>query len=357
MNEWNAIDLHMHTVAGITRDTTPDIVQFSYELFYNVIEKFQMGLMAVTNHNYIDMTNYILMRYLGHLNNTNILMGVELDSSLSNGKEIHIACIFNDDFEQNYSAAKEINCCVSCKVPSKEVVFTNDEIIGLLNKYDLFMIPHGVKHRGVFQDAGQEQIIEALKKVKEGFIRIFDSPSDWKLSRIKGFLSDLDETNLDDFGGVLFSDNRDWNNYEKNYRDFFMNAEPTFKGLLHATTNPTKRFKPKNEIKYNTNYIKKIVLKKKNALSKIKEGEIIFSSGYNCVIGKSGSGKSLLLYLIKKALLNPNYVVPDYNFAENTIVEIYNEDNSKLDFRNINVGVGVRFFDRIITATSTKQNS
>lgn len=356
MNEWNAIDLHMHTVSGITRDTTPDDVNFSYELFYNVISKYKMKLMAVTNHNYIDMTNYILMRYLGHLNNTNILLGVELDSSLTTGKEIHIACIFNDNLIKNYYLSKEIDECVKKKISSKEVVFTNDEIINLLNKYDLFMIPHGAKHRGVFENADFAQIMEALKKIKEGFIRIFDSPSDWKLSRIKSFLSDLDEKNLDDFGGVLFSDNRDWTNYEKKYREFFMNAEPTFKGLIHAATNPTKRFKPKQEIKYNTNYIKKIVLKNKNNLSKINEGEIIFSSNYNCVIGKSGSGKSLLLHLIKKELLNPDIVVQNYSFAENTNIEIYNEENEQLGFENINVGVGERFFDKIIAAASTKEN-
>lgn len=28
MNEWNAIDLHMHTVPGITRDKTIDKVNF-----------------------------------------------------------------------------------------------------------------------------------------------------------------------------------------------------------------------------------------------------------------------------------------------------------------------------------------
>lgn len=34
-----------------------------------------------------------------------------------------------------------------------------------------------------------------------------------------------------------------------------MNAEPTFRGLVHAITNPTKRFSKRDEIGINTNYI------------------------------------------------------------------------------------------------------
>lgn len=80
----------------------------------------------------------------------------------------------------------------------------------------------------------------------------------------------MNETNLDIFGGVLFSDNRDWDDYDKKFKNFCMNAEPTFKGLLHSTTNPVKRFKPKENINQNNNYISKIIIKEKEG-SKIKK--------------------------------------------------------------------------------------
>jgi hypothetical protein len=38
MSEWNAIDLHMHTVSGITGDGSSDIVDnFSYVHFLKVL--------------------------------------------------------------------------------------------------------------------------------------------------------------------------------------------------------------------------------------------------------------------------------------------------------------------------------
>lgn len=199
MKEWNAIDLHMHTVSGMTRDKTKDNVNFNYVLLQNVLEKYQIKLMAVTNHNKIDLVNYILMRHIIKLNNSNILVGVELDTDLKTGAHIHIAAIFEEKFEENYKVMKEIDDSVCVKSSEKEICFSSDEIMSILGNYNVLMIPHGFKDKGVFKNAGEEQILEALKKVREGFIRIFDSPSDWKLAKVKKFLSDINESNLDKF--------------------------------------------------------------------------------------------------------------------------------------------------------------
>lgn len=356
MEEWNAIDLHMHTCQGITRDKTQDEVNFKYTYLQEVVQKYNIRLMAVTNHNKINLENYILMRHLLKLQNSNILMGVELDTNLSIGTPIHIATIFEQDFKSNYEAMKEINKKTDEKLSEHEICYSNEEIIEILGKYDALMIPHGNKDKGIFKNANREQIEEALKKIREGFIRIFDSPSDWKLAKIKGFLTELDEQNLDEFGGVLFSDVRDWFRYSERYRNFYMNAQPTFKGILHSISNPVCRFKPYNEIRKNNNYISKIKFYKKNDKSRIEEGEINLSSGYNCIIGKSGSGKSLLLHLIKKKLLRNADENENYNFSDNTEIEIYNEDGRILDSTMINLGIGENLYNKIISASSTDDN-
>ena len=356
MDEWNAIDLHMHTCKGITRDKSNDEVKFSYEYLQQVIEKHDIKLMAVTNHNIIDIINFILMRYLAKCQNSTMLMGVELDTNLSIGTPIHIATIFEENFWKNYNAMKEINDITKRKMEDEEISYTNDEILAILGKYNVIMIPHGNKDKGIFKNANGEQINEALKKIREGFIRIFDSPSDWKLAKIKGFLAELGEENLDEFGGVLFSDVRDWSKYDEKYRNFYMNAQPTFKGILHSISNPTARFKPYNEIRENNNYISKIVFKKRNDKSRIEEGEIRLSSGYNCIIGKSGSGKSLLVHMIKKELLRNSEENKNYSFAENTEIELFNEDGRRIDSTMINLGIGANLYNKIISASSNDDN-
>lgn len=359
MNEWNAIDLHVHTVSGITRDKTVDDVKFSYSLFGSAIHRHNLKLIACTNHNIIDMTNYVLMRHLAKKYGCNMLIGVELDTTMSKGKPIHISAIFEDDFSQNLKVCNMINTTTKEKKDSSdEINYTDEEIIKILKNYNCLLIPHGDKDRGIFKNAGPEQIEEALKKIREGFVRIFDSSSNWKFAKIKEYLfNDLKEDNLDEFGGVLFSDNRDWNKYDEKFKNFYMNAEPTFKGLIHSISNPTKRFSKGEEILQNNNYIKKIIIKDKNKSSRINPCEIELSSGYNCIIGKSGSGKSLLLYLIKKDLRKDGRLDNSYSFSDNSTIEFYNEDGKLLDSDNINIGVGENLYKRIISAVSSKDNT
>ena len=158
MDEWFAIDLHMHTVSGITRDKKKDNVNFSYTKFAQVLKKHKLRLMAVTNHNFIDMTNLILMKHLAKKLNSNILMGVELDSTMQMGNPIHIACIFEDDFSTNYVAFQNVNSIVKNKIKtSHEIIFSPSEVINFINNYDFIMIPHGNKDKGIFKEAGQNK--------------------------------------------------------------------------------------------------------------------------------------------------------------------------------------------------------
>lgn len=358
MFEWNAIDLHTHTVVGVTRDKGKDNVNFSYQLFQKAISDHDLKLVAPTNHNVIDLANYLLMKYVGEIQDCNVLLGVELDSTLSMGSPIHIAAIVEQDLLKNIDLANYINSTTEKKKNSEdaEIIYKDSEIVDLFIDNNLLLIPHGDKDRGIFRDAGPEKVEEALKKIQEGFFRICDSRSNWKLEQVKKVIFEMDENSLDDFGGVLFSDNRDWNNYDKFFRDFYMNAEPTFQGLIHAISNPTKRFCLRKEIKRNNNYISKIVFMNKNANSQILQGEICLSPYLNCVIGKSGSGKSLLKHMVEKKLDRNPMENEDYAFADNTEVKIYNENGIELDCNNINITVGKNIYAEIIKATTSKEN-
>lgn len=356
MEKWNAIDLHMHTFAGITRDKKSDIVNFSYQKYVDVLLKYKIQLCAVTNHNVINFENYIILNYLASLLHRNILLGVELDTITDSNNPLHIVTIFKKNFEENLKVSNHINSLTKIKNNDPEIIYSSDDIVDLLRKYDSILIPHGIKSKGIFEEASEINIMEALKKVKERFIRIFDSPSNWKLEQIKDFLSSIGEEQLDQFGGVLFSDIRDWDNYDKKYRNFYMNAEPTFKGLVHSITNPTRRFKKYDSINVNDNYISKIVLKANNNQNRIIETTLNFNNDYNCIIGKSGSGKSLLLNLIKRELISGYSENMQYDFAKNTNVEIYNEKGIFLNPNIINVDTGASLYDKIIRANASNDN-
>ena len=313
MCEWNAIDLHMHTVVGTTGNGKKDEVKnFSYLNYIKVIQQFDLKLTAITNHNYIDIKNYILCKYLSKHLDSNVLFGVELDTNRADGKNYHLLMIFNEPITRCIEISENINKKTEAKKTQNKVRYSSDEIITFIENYDVAIVPHGDKDKGILQRPSYEEIIDALKKVREGFIRVFDSPSNWKLAEIKKRIDDEKTyNNIDKFGGVLFSDNRDWLNYSQKFRQFYMNAEPTFKGFIHSITNPVDRFSTKDNIPFNSNYIKRIEISSNINGSRINDCCIELKSGYNCIIGKSGSGKSLLLHIIKSYLTdyenNENY--------------------------------------------------
>lgn len=358
MQEWNAIDLHMHTCVGITGDGGFDVIKnFTYSNYVCALNENNIKLAAITNHNIINMKNYIICRYLGKKKGINILFGVELDSCTEDGKNFHSVVIFNESFNNCVEIANYINLNTDRKKKQDGIVrYTSDEIISLIGKYDAIIIPHGDKSKGIYEEPSEFAIKEALKKVKDGFIRVFDcKPSDWKMSKIKQYLDSNNMIeNLDDFGGVLFSDNRDWKKYVN--KEFYMNAEATFRGFIHSITNPVYRFAKKEMIPCNSHYISKIEFKSKNKDSRIVDGCINLKSGYNCIIGKSGSGKSLLRYLISNGLIS-NFDSKEYSFSQNTKVTFYDENDNEIKQGTINIAIGKSIFERIISASESKDSS
>lgn len=324
--------------------------------FIKALSENKIKLAAITNHNTIDMKNYLLCKHIAQKAGINLLYGVEIDTEREDGKNFHFVALFEESFFNAFNIMGEINKKTSEKKITGKVRYSPEEIIKLIRNYNLIIVPHGDKSKGLLQRPTELEIIDALKKVRDGFIRVFDSPSDWKLERIKQFLISQEMySSIDKFGGVLFSDNRDWLNYDLKFRDFYMNAEPTFKGFLHSISNPSHRFMPKDLISKKNNYISKIDIRSMNDYAKIADCTIYLKSGYNCIIGKSGSGKSLLLNLIKKKIqgIEDN----NYKFSSNNYTELFDENDDVIQARSINIGIGASIFDRIISASESKDGN
>ncbi|CAM4256048.1 AAA family ATPase [Erysipelothrix inopinata] len=359
---WNAIDLHMHTSVGVTRDGKSDTVNFSYLKFVQVLSEYELKLLSVTNHNIIDFSNFLVLNYLSDILGSTMLLGVEFDTVFADKEDqpLHLVAISEKEFEDNFEMSNNINIETQNKKNNiGEVIYSAEELMSLVRNHNLVMIPHGSKSRGIFEDPSEENIKSALKIVREGFIRVFDSPSNWKLSQIKSFMTEENYAdNIDDFGGVLFSDVRDWDQYSSKNRNFYMNAEPSFKGLIHSLSNPVHRFSTKDHINKNNHYISRIEIKKREEEStsplELTENCINLDRGFNCIIGRSGSGKSLLLEIIKQSLTESTKssydVISDYEFS------FYNESDEKLDKSNINIGFGEKIYDKIIQANMSSDN-
>lgn len=349
---WNAVDLHMHTFIGIDGRGNKDNVIFTYCLFEEKIRKHNLKLIAPLGHNKIDLVNLSLCKYICKINDCNVLPSVELDLKVETIDDLHCVFIFNEDLKKMFEFSNFVDKKVDeCKI-NKCIRFNSDDVVEILKLYDVIMIPHGDKDRGYFQNATEENIKSALVKVKEGFIHAFDSfgVSKWKLEKVKSFINTEEYKELiNEFKGVMFSDVHNWNEYDNRFHEFYMNAEPTFSGLLHSISGAENRFNVKEYIPKKSNYISKIIITDENNRKKIENSTLYLSPGYNCIIGNSGSGKSLLLHLIKKALncsdLTQKYDYKDYSSVK---VEIYDENNKLVDENKLFIQMGDSLFKWII---------
>ena len=359
MSFWNALDLHMHTQPGITGDSKKEnancIINFSFCNFIESLKDVDIKLFSITNHNYVHLDNYILCKYLARKIGVNSLLGVELDIDDQMSSNYHISCIVDCDIEKAVLFAKFINEKSESYLGSgKKLRFDSNDIGLLLSKYRIVLIPHSPNKVPGIPLNNEKDFIELMKKVKEGYLCVLDEKSRWDLGYIKQLLDGTEFYKYaNDIGSVFFSDNKDWTpgEYKKRLKHITcMNAEPTFKGLVHSLTNPTERFLFREYVPSYSNYISKIIIKNKNNNSLLNDSTISFKPGFNCVIGRSGSGKSLIIHLLKKYLLNkPDAVYSKYD-NDGASITIYDENENIINANAINIAVGEGIFSKLIEA-------
>jgi ABC-type lipoprotein export system ATPase subunit len=131
-------------------------------------------------------------------------------------------------------------------------------------------------------------------------------------------------------------------------------GEPTFDSLFYCAIIGKDRVLRETDINEKSKYIKSIIIK--NNGGSISSGTLQFSHGLNSIIGNSGSGKTLLLNLIKFKLTEEKL-----NFAVSSSDSNYDSMYDKVDFmiidnngnpvkpKDINVFEGENLYSQIIT--------
>ena len=366
-NYWHAFDLHMHTLPGITGDGKKEndnaIANFSYCNFIHSLCDVRISLFAITNHNFIHLEDFLVCRYLAKRKGINSLLGTELDIEDKCGSNYHMACIFDCDLIQSIALRDYVNDKALLAFNRKEKVrFDSEDIVYLLSKFRAVVIPHCPRKEPGIPLNSQDDAIELMKKVKEGYICVLDEKSQWDLAYLKKNL--LDEIGFykyaKDIGAIFLSDNKDWGEgeYKKRLKHVTcMNSEPTFKGLIHCLTNPTERFTFREFVPSYSNYVSKIKITNKSNESLLSTSTILLQPGFNCVIGRSGSGKSLIVHLLMKYLINEStslYSKYDNDGAE---IELFDEHGDTIDAKRINVAVGTSVFNKLIEAIDAEDSN
>lgn len=356
MNQkWLLCDLHMHSqYSKINKVGDKSRVKdMPANEYVDVLNKHGVELFSITDHNYFSDNYYDeIDKYIADNNlSMKTINGVELDAyvELNNGEKdsIHICIYFSDSTDR-----KKLNKTINSLYRDTDDNLLKPLFIDIINKLSelntkFIIIPHGDKHKGLFKivkDLNNDDVVEFYKYAMYKIFNAFDvrpgfygvSESFWatnfyeKTKSFDNILLKYDEKQLDElklnisnkikddtynlseeefeiykyileygsyFAYFTFSDWHNKEDYKPEINNFvFGTLEYGFEAVELATLDPISRIEQSTD-----NYIAipSTLLKKVEFKIKDEKKEIYFSPGLNAIVGKRGSGKSLLLSVIK----------------------------------------------------------
>lgn len=375
MEEWNKIDLHIHTQVGRVynnKDEKKDTGK--YYNIQNLIKRNQINnlkLISITNHNIINVVELLKATYASQKYGTNVIPGIELDVFIHSNNRYHIIVIFSESVDI-INISNKLDKIIE---KNGNNFLTLDDLFVLIQGTECVIIPHGCKNPHGFKPTKEDEIDinDAINLVniitssasmnvlfehtKPYFSESFKSNLIEKSKRKWLSIQEMEE--LTKRAGVEYvgSDYRFCNLPIKKEDRILTKiwANPTFRGLQISCIFPSERIRAENNIVTRVNYLSRIEIFKSKFFSK---STILLSSGLNSIIGESASGKTALLDIVTSQLKGIN-VVKDKDYSDlckDLNVKFYNQDGYELKKGDINIVVAENLYDSIRTAHDTGDN-
>lgn len=308
-SEWNKIDLHIHSKkSSLVKDNDYDGEEYSAEEILDILTNSDnnINIFSITDHNCINVDLYknieIELQKEQYVNRINYIIGVELDvfDERIYPEVFHCLCFFDSkDIDVIDKAINNLFNNVSYKERNEKINFPNvANIFNVFSQYkikDILLIPHfNNKSKGLPQDIAIENLNYLCFNAYE------DSNN---INNIQKSLNVYLKEGFDNFPFAVFSDNHNIKNYpfdkdgnKNNIQCYILgNLINPFNSVKTAFQEARMRISLTNidnmrKIDYPEKYLSEIIIN--NIPHKL-------SPYQNTIIGKFGSGKSLLLEKIK----------------------------------------------------------
>lgn len=378
MDEWQKLDLHIHTQQGKTYNNSAEVSDIGkfYSLinFYARNKKNNLNLVSITNHNIINAIELIKIAYISKYTNTKVLPGVELDIKIKSEKRYHIIVIFSESIDI-IKIIRKLDEKIKKNSNGKTYNFLNlDELFDLIHNTECILIPHACKKQGLKPTESDDvNLMDA-----ENLLNIITSSS-----CVNVLFEHTQPYNKKSFKDNIISRATNWftveeveelrNKIETSYTasDYKFQVDPkdekirklpkiwatsTFRGLQLSCLFSKNRIEMEDNIISKTNYIKNIVIKGND---NFEDSNIELSSGLNSIIGESASGKTALLDIITTNLNDEQAVEgKDYkDVCKGLEIKFYNQLGMELKQDDINIKIAQNLYKAINTAHETKNNA
>lgn len=329
---WRKWDLHFHTPSSYDYQNK----SISNEDIIHELRKKNVSVVAITDHNIIDVERVRKLQAFGHQNNITVLPGIEFRCELGGTTQIHFIGIFSEKINLE-EAWMELQ--TECKLKPSDIERIGHEKIyvdfkdtaTLIRKLGGIVSIHaGSKANSMEGITNSLPHKVALKVDISNFVDIFEmgKETDCKAYREMVFPAIKRVAPM-----IICSDNHNVFNY-KIKQNLWIKADPNFQGLKQILGEPEERVKictDKPNAKYKSNIIDKVRFVDTSGLKRFPREWIDLNDGLNTIIGGKSTGKSLLLYFIAKTIdydlkSSVNYEFEDLDFelqwADNTIYKL-----------------------------------
>lgn len=335
--------------------------------YNSVIERLQDAnkndyeLLVLTNANTFKVVDYILIRLLAKECNIEILPGVEINVSNNDyTKFLHVVLILNPNSDL-LEFQEELQECYN---ENSKNYISIEQLVKIIIERKVIIIPHGIKQSG-----GKRSSSENIEQFKEIIafddaipVVIEDNKSYHKetlIQKLKDELSKGELAWLEKSANISAADRM---SYSKIDSPSYIWGESSFNDLFFASLMKGTRIKREEDIIAKTSYISKIEIIPKEEITnpQISYSSIVCSHGLNSIIGKSGSGKTLLLNAIKQSLTGKGLEtkssgISEYNeIYKDVEVCLYDSNGNKINLDDKwKVFEGDNLYSKILKAYSS----
>lgn len=367
-SEFTKLSIHNHFGSKDSEKKINESFNKITSMEYNsVIERLEDAdkndyeLLVLTNANTFKVIDYISIRLLAKEYNIEILPGVEINVSNSDyTKFLHVVLILNPNSDL-LDFQEELQECYNENLKN---YITIEQLVKIVLERKVIIIPHGIKQSG-----GRRSSSENAEQFKE--IIAFDDAIPVVIEDNKSYHRETliqklkDELSKDELAWLEQSANisaADRMSYSKIESPSYIWGESSFNDLFFASLMKGSRIKREEDIIVKTSYISKIEIVPKEGINnpQISYSSIECSHGLNSIIGKSGSGKTLLLNAIKQYLTGENLEtkssgISEYNeIYKDVDIYLYDSNENKISLEDKwKVFEGDNLYNKILKAYSS----
>lgn len=343
MEEFSKISIHNH-LGGSCADREIDeshekVTSFDFEIVKEKLRdanENEFNLLALTQSNKFDYTNYLKVKEIAHQKNIELLPGIEINikNKISNvDKFLHSIVIFDPQ-----SNLEEIEINIDRMInENQENYVTLDQFLDIVIKQKCIIIPHAIKQesRSV---ANNPEILSELIMLSNSIPVVLEANQTYHKKtlklKLKNKLTEFEDSWVDKCNLISSADRMHFSDIES---PTYIWGSPTFDDLYYSCFMSETRIKRKSDLITKVNYISKIEIIGTDS-NQLKDSKIITSHGLNSIIGPSGSGKTLLLDIIKRKLtglpLDNKTISKDSDYSSLYDVDdivLYDREGEKID--------------------------